>query len=93
MLPKKGSLTEAERQRESSPKFKLMRRLHYAVLSAINALEVQGMDQYPDHGIRGFERYVALAVVAKKIYRLGTVLGEQEKERQCRKRGSYKKAA
>ena len=47
----------------------------------------------PDHGIKGFERYVALAVLAKNIHRLGTVLREQQKERQRRKRGPYKKAA
>ena len=93
VLPKKGGLTEAERQRESSPEFKLLRREHSAVESAINALEVHGLDQCPDHGIRGFERYVALAVVAKNIHRLGTVLREQEKQRQRSIRGPYKKAA
>ena len=93
VLPKKGGLTEAERQRESSPEFKLLRRQHSAVESAINALEVHGLDQCPDHGIRGFERYVALAVVAKNIHRLGTVLREQEKQRQRSIRGPYKKAA
>lgn len=93
VLPKKGGLTEAERQRESSPEFKLLRREHSAVESAINALEVHGLDQCPDHGIRGFERYVALAVVAKNIHRLGTFLREQEKQRQRSIRGPYKKAA
>ena len=44
-------------------------------------------------GIQGFERYVALAVLAKNIHRLGTVLLEQQKEPQRRKRGPYKKAA
>jgi hypothetical protein len=68
-------------------------REHSAVESAINALEVHGLDQCPDHGIRGFERYVALAVVAKNIHRLGTVLREQEKQRQRSIRGPYKKAA
>ena len=47
----------------------------------------------PHHGIQGFERYVALVVLAKNIHRLGTVLREQQKERQRRKRGPYKKAA
>jgi hypothetical protein len=42
-----------------------MRRQHSAVESAINALEVHGLDRCPDHGIKGFERYVALAVLAK----------------------------
>ena len=93
VLPKKGRLTEAERQRESSPQFKLLRRQHSAVESTINALEVHGLDQCPDHGIRGFERYVALAVLAKNIHRLGTVLREQVKQRRRRTRGPYKKVA
>ena len=92
VLPKKGRLSQADRQREESREFKLMRRQHAAVESAINALEVHGLDQCPDHGIQGFERYVALAVLAKNIHRLGTVLREAQKERQRRKRGPYKKA-
>jgi len=93
VLPKKGKLSKADRQRENSLEFKLLRRQHSAVESAINALEVHGLDRCPDHGIKGFERYVALAVLAKNIHRLGTVLREQQKERQRRKRGPYKKAA
>ena len=93
VLPKKGKLSKADRQRENSREFKLLRRQHSAVESAINALEVHGLDRCPDHGIKGFERYVALAVLAKNIHRLGTVLREQQKERQRRKRGPYKKAA
>ncbi len=93
VLPKKSRLSHADRQREDSREFKLLRRKHSAVESAINALEVHGLDRCPDHGIKGFERYVALAVLAKNIHRLGTVLREQQKERQCRKRGPYKKAA
>ncbi len=93
VLPKKGRLSQADRQREDSREFKLLRRQHSAVESAINALAAQGLDRYPDHGIKGFERYVALAVLAKNIHRLGTVLREQQKERQRRKRGPYKKTA
>ena len=93
VLPEKGRLSQADRQREDSREFKLLRRQHSAVESAINALEAHGLDRCPDHGIKGFERYVALAVLAKNIHRLGTVLREQQKERQRRKRGPYKKAA
>ena len=93
VLPKKGKLSKADRQRENSREFKLLRRQHSAVESAINALDAHGLDRCPDHGIKGFEHYVALAVLAKNIHRLGTVLREQQKERQRRKRGPYKKAA
>ena len=42
------------------------RQQHSAVESAINALGVHGLD--------GFKRYVALAVVARNIQRLGAVV-------------------
>ncbi len=63
------------------------------VESAINALEVHGLDKCPDHGIDGFKRYVALAVVARNIQRLGAVLRQQVQEKEQRKCGCYKKKA
>jgi len=93
VLPKKGRLSIAEKARENDPEFIRLRRSHSAVESAINALEVHGLDRCPDHGIHGFKRYVALAVVARNIQRLGAILYEQEREREKRKRGPYKKAA
>lgn len=93
VLPKKGRLSIAEKARENDPEFIRLRRSHSAVESAINALEVHGLDRCPDHGIHGFKRYVALAVVARNIQRVGAILYEQEREREKRKRGPYKKAA
>jgi len=93
MLPKKGRLSQADKAREAEPEFVNLRKQHSAVESAINALEVHGLDKCPDHGITGFKRYIALAVVARNIHRLGAVLRQQEQEREKRKRGSYKKAA
>jgi IS5 family transposase len=93
VLPKKGKLSQADKERETDPEFVSLRKQHSAVESAINALEVHGLDKCPDHGIKGFKRYVALAVVARNIQRLGAVLRQQEKEAEQRKRGSYKKAA
>jgi hypothetical protein len=90
ILPKKGKLSVADKVREHDPEFIQLRHQHSAVESAINALEVHGLDQCPDHGIDGFKRYVAMAVVARNIHHLGAVLHRQEKER---KRGPYKKAA
>jgi hypothetical protein len=60
------------------------------VESAINALEAHGLDRCPDRGIDGFKRYVALAVVARNIQRLGAILQQQEADRQ---RGLYRLAA
>lgn len=90
VLPKKGRLSVGEKTRESDPEYVRLRQQHSAVESAINALESHGLDRCPDHGIDGFKRYVALAVVARNIQRLGAVLREQEVRRW---RGPYKKAA
>jgi hypothetical protein len=40
----------------------------------------------PDHGIDGFKRYVALAVVGRNIHRLGAILLAQEVEQEQRAR-------
>ena len=93
VLPKKGSLSQADKVRETEPEFVELRKQHSAVESAINALEIHGLDKCPDHGINGFKRYIALAVVARNIQRLGAVLRQQEQELAERKRGPYKKAA
>jgi len=93
VLPKKGRLSEADKARESDPEFVHLRRQHSAVESAINALGVHGLDKCPDHGIDGFKRYVALAIVARNIQRLGAVLRQQEQQAADRRRGPYKKAA
>jgi len=57
--------------------FQQARRAHSAVESAINALEVHGLDPCPDNGLEGFKRYVALAVVARYIQILGATLRKQ----------------
>jgi hypothetical protein len=90
VLPKKGKLSQADQVREGDPEFIQLRQQHSAVESAINALEVHGLDRCLDHGIGGFRRYIALAVVARNIQRLGAILRRQEAQRQ---RGPYKKAA
>lgn len=93
VLPKKGRLSQTDKTRESDPEFVALRKQHSAVESAINALEVHGLDKCLDHGITGFKRYVAMAVVARNVQRLGAVLRQQEQEAADRKRGPYKKAA
>ena len=83
VLPKKGRRSIDEKNRESAPEFVCLRHQHSAVESAINALEQHGLDICPDHGISGFKRYVALAVLARNIHRLGAVLMAQEAEQRC----------
>jgi len=86
VLPKKGKCSQAEHAREHHPDFQALRRRHSAVESAINALEVHGLDRCPDHGIDGFQRYVALAVVARNLHRLGAILLAQDAEAEKRQR-------
>lgn len=93
VLPRKGRRSEAGKRQESEPEFARLRRQHAAVESAINALEHHGLDRCPDHGIDGFKRYVALAVLARNVHRLGAVLKEQAALKLKRQRGPYRKAA
>jgi IS5 family transposase len=85
-LPRKGKLSQQAKEVEKSEAFIKARHAHSAVESAINALDVHGLDKCPDHGIEGFKRYVALAIVARNIHRIGTILWQQEQEQALRKR-------
>ena len=81
VLPKKGRLSKADREREQGETFAAMRRQHPAVESAINNLEHRGLDRVRSKGRKGFARSVALAVVALNVHRLGRVLRQQALER------------
>ena len=85
-LPRKGKLSQAAQAEQHSEAFVKARRAHSAVESAINALEVHGLDRCPDHGIDGFRRYVALAVVARNIHRIGAILWQQGQKRAKRRK-------
>lgn len=85
VLPKKGKLSESERETEHSEEFLKARRSHSAVESSINALENHGLDRCGDHGIHGFRRYVALAVTARNIQILGHMIQQKELNRQRRR--------
>jgi len=85
VLPKKGKLSRADKEREYSEEFIKDKRIHPAVESSINALENHGLDRCPDHGIDGFKRYVALSVTARNIQMLGQIV--QEKRLQKMRQG------
>lgn len=84
VLPRKGKLSQLAQAQEQAPDFVKARRAHSAVESAINGLEVHGLDVCRDHGIEGFKRYVAWAVVARNIHRIGVIVWQQELERERR---------
>lgn len=80
-LPKKGKWSKVDRERESTEDFIVARKQHPAIESAINALEVHGLDRCPDHGIDGFKRYVAWSIVSRNLIKIGAVLQQRERER------------
>ncbi len=84
VLPKKGKLSQQEQLEASSEDYVGQRRQHSAIESAINALEKHGLDRCPDHGIRGFERYVALAVPARNIQNLGNTIFQIKKSKRTK---------
>ena len=59
---------------------------HPAVESAINALEVHGLDRCLDQGIDGFKRHVGMAVVARNLQRIGAIVQQREREREEREK-------
>ena len=85
-LPGKGYLSKVGQLREQQPEFAAMRRQHPAVESAINNLEHRGLDRVRSHGADGFDRTVALAVLAANLHRIGLLLQKREREILQRKR-------
>ena len=82
ILPKKGKLSEKDKEIEHNEEFIQARRKHSAVESAINALENHGLDRCLDHGIDGFKRYVALSIVARNVQILGHTIQQEETRKQ-----------
>ena len=88
ILPKKGRLSANDKEVERSEEFVESRRKHSAVESSINALENHGLDRCLDHGLDGFKRYVALAVLARNIQILGHLIQQKELKRQKRRQAA-----
>ena len=93
VLPKKGKLSKQTLELENDKDFLKARRQHSAVESVINALEVHGLDYCPDHGIKGFKRYVALAIVGYNLGRIGAILKTREQKVLKRKRQKFRSRA
>jgi len=88
VLPKKGGLSAKDKEIEQAEEFIESRRKHSAVESSINALENHGLDRCPDHGLHGFKRYTALAVLAQNIQILGHLIQQKELKRQKRRKAA-----
>jgi hypothetical protein len=85
ILPRKGRLSAEAAEIENGEEFKRLRRKHSAVEASISALENHGLDVCPDNGIQGFERYVALAVLARNIQIVGHIAQQKALKKQQRK--------
>jgi hypothetical protein len=82
VLPQKGRLSRKDKDREHSKEFVKTRYQHAAVESAINALEVHGLDRCPDHGLHGLNRYVSLSVLSRNIQLAGVAIKKQQRATQ-----------
>lgn len=78
ILPKKGKRSQSDTERETTDEFLLRKRQHAAIESDIHALENHGLDRCLDHGLSGFLRYVALAVVARNLQTLGEIIQKRK---------------
>ena len=81
ILPKKGRLSKEQALHEHSERFMQAKRQHSAVESAINALEVHGLDVCPDHGLEAYKRYAALAMVSRNVQKLGAIIRDRNRQR------------
>ena len=84
VMPKKGKLSQKEKEQESERAFKKTRDQHSAIESNINELEHRGLDRCPDKGYPHFKRYVGLGVCAYNLHRIGAELMRQAKEERLR---------
>jgi hypothetical protein len=79
VMPKKGRLTQTEKEEEHSKNFKKYRNKHSAVESNINALEYKGLDRCPDRGYAHFKNYIAVGICAYNLHLIGAELMRQKK--------------
>ncbi len=79
VLPRKGRWTQADRIRETGTVFRGARQQHPAIESAIRNLEHRGLDRVRSHGVEGFERTVALSVLACNVHRIGRMIRDRAK--------------
>jgi len=89
-LPKKGRLSQTDKEREGSSEFVKARQRHAGIESCIHALGAgNGLALCRDKKEIGYQRYVALGIMARNLQVLGTILLAKAKKRQYR----YAKAA
>jgi hypothetical protein len=82
ILPKKGKLSEQDKQRQNDKEYKKVRKWHSGVESAIGALVfANGLGKCRDKGRDGYTRYLAMAVLGRNLQTFGNILVEREKRK------------
>jgi IS5 family transposase len=92
IMPRKGKLSQSDKEREYTKSFQKFRRQHAAVESAINCLEHHGLNRCPDKGLTGFKRYTAIGILAYNLHKLCNILLEEDRA-ELSKNEKIKKAA
>lgn len=74
IMPKKGKLSQADKDRQSTKSWKKLANAHSAIESDINCLEHHGLDRCPDRGWNNYQRYVSLGVLSYNLHKIGNFL-------------------
>jgi len=77
-LPKKGYRSQKDKETENSEQYKRSAHAHSRVESDINHLEQHGLDICLDHGIDGFKRYIAIAMVGANLGTIGGIIKQKK---------------
>jgi len=81
-LPKRGKLSNDDKERENTKTFKQLRKAHSAIESNINMLEHHGLNRCVDKGLHGYKRNVGLSVLAYNLHVIGNHLIAEEKQKE-----------
>jgi len=80
VLPKKGKLSEKDKERQNGKEYKEVRKWHSGVESAIGALIAgNGLGTCRDKGQDGYTRYLSMAVLGRNLQTFGNILVEKAK--------------
>lgn len=74
IMPKKGKLSAADKERQSQKAWRKLANRHSAVESNINSLEHHGLNRCPDKGYEAYAQYAGLGVLAYNLHKIGNHL-------------------
>ena len=80
IMPKKGKLNAADKERQSQKPWRKLANRHSAVESHINSLEHHGLNRCPDKGYQAYARYAGLGVLAYNLHKIGNHLLDVRRE-------------